>query len=240
MPATVPAVAVGMTDIKKSFGTSARMWRSRRGISQEELAERAGLHRTYVSDIERGARNPSLESINKLADALGISIAAFFSATPDAPAGRRAPSANAAGEILFVEDDPHDVELTLDALKQANITNPIRVIRDGAEALDYLFHMTEHVGRRRLTRPQMILLDLNLPKVDGLEVLRRIKADPRTRMIPVAVLTGSRNDRDLAASKKLGAEAFIVKPVDFQNFSAITPQMNLHWALLKRRAPPNS
>ena len=214
-----------------------RAWRSQRGISQEELAGRAGLHRTYVSDIERGARNVSLESIEKLARALDISVASLFS-NGHAPAAEKswmAASGSSDGlvDILFVEDNPDDVQLTLHALKAANISNRIHVVRDGAEALDFLFGTGNYARREAPPRPQVILLDLQLPRVDGLQVLRRIKADPRTRSIPVVVLTASQHDRDITASKRLGAEAYIVKPVDFQNLSEVTPQLSLQWALLK-------
>ena len=135
-------------------------------------------------------------------------------------------------DILFVEDQADDVELTTQALKSANITNRIHIVRDGAAALDFLFGNGEYAQRERSRRPQMVLLDLNLPKVSGLEVLRRIKADPRTRSIPVVVLTASKRDRDIATSKRLGAEAYIVKPVDFQNLSQVTPQLSLQWAAI--------
>jgi len=221
---------VARSDLKTFFGVSVKNWRSRLGISQEELAGRAGLHRTYVSDIERGARNPSLESIDKLARALKISVATLFS--PSRETGSPGPSDELV-DILLVEDNADDVTLTLAALKQAKITNPIHAVRDGAEALHFLFCTGPYAHRRTNNRPHVILLDLGLPKVSGLEVLRRIKADLRTRSIPVVVLTGSRHDRDVVASKQLGTEAYIVKPVDFRNLSEVTPQLSLHWALLK-------
>lgn len=136
-------------------------------------------------------------------------------------------------DILFVEDEAGDVEMTMQALNSANITNRIHVVRDGAAGLAFLFGTGKYARRERSSRPQMILLDLNLPKFSGLEVLRRVKADPRTSQIPVVVLTGSKNDRDIATSKRLGAEACIVKPVDFHNLSAVTPQLSLKWALLR-------
>jgi CheY-like chemotaxis protein len=224
-----------MDDVKKPFGTSVRAWRSRLGISQEELAGRAGLHRTYVCDIERGARNVSLESIQKLARALEISVAALFSyadaAGTDLP--KRGPARELV-DILFVEDDPADAELAVQALQAAGIANRIQVARDGAAALNLLFQ-EDGGGRTPSRRPQIILLDLSLPKVDGLEVLRRIKGDPRTASIPVIVLTGSSRERDLQASKRLGAEAYIVKPLDFRNLSEVTSQLSLQWALLKSK-----
>ncbi len=214
-----------------------RRWRSERNISQEELAGRAGLHRTYVSDIERGARNVSLESIEKLARALGVPVSVLFSESDDASCDVLTASLLAADElvdILFVEDNPDDVQLTLHALKSANITNHIHVVRDGAEALDFLFGQANYAHRQLGDRPQVILLDLELPKISGLDVLKKIKSDPRTRMIPVVVLTASRKHRDVAASRRLGAEAYIIKPVNFQSLSAVTPQLSLQWALLMK------
>jgi CheY-like chemotaxis protein/plasmid maintenance system antidote protein VapI len=223
-------------DVKKLFGSSVKSWRSRLGISQEALAERAGLHRTYVSDIERGARNVSLHSIERLAAALEISVSTLFAYDRELPESKLAAKQLYADElvdILYVEDQPNDVELTLRALEAANITNRIYVVRDGVEALDFLFCTGEYAHRRRNDRPQVILLDLNLPKLNGFEVLRRIKADPRTRLIPVVVLTVSKSSRDIAISKQLGAETYIVKPVDFRSFSEVTPQLSFQWALLK-------
>jgi two-component system, response regulator len=216
-------------DVKHRFGRSVRTWRSRRGISQEELAGRAGLHRTYVSDIERGARNVSLESIEKLARALEVSAATLFG--NNAETGISSPE-NKLVDILFVEDNPDDVRLTLRALQQAKIANRIDVVSDGAQALDYLFG-TGGYANRPSNSPELILLDLKLPKVDGLKVLRRIKAEERTRFIPVVVLTASRQDRDIIESQRLGADTYIVKPVDFRNLSEVTPQLSLRWALLK-------
>jgi CheY-like chemotaxis protein len=197
------------------------------GVSQEELASRAGLHRTYICDIERGARNVSLESIAKLARALEISAATLFSGEP--------PPSGFAGEglvdILFVEDNPHDIEMTMRALK--GITNLVQVARDGQAALDFLFCQGEFAGRQPSQRPQLILLDLQLPKIDGLEVLRRVKSNSHTSSIPVVVLTGSHRDRDIQISKRLGAEAYIVKPVDVSSLAQVTPTLQLQWALVK-------
>jgi CheY-like chemotaxis protein/DNA-binding XRE family transcriptional regulator len=222
------------TNFKKLFGGSVRVWRGRLGISQEELAERAGLHRTYVSDVERGARNLSLESIEKLAQALEVSAPSLLTyARESGPGQPPAPlPGNQLVDILLAEDRDDDTELTLHALRNATITNRVHIVRDGAAALNFIFATGEYAHRRSADRPLVILLDLGLPKIDGLEVLRRIKADPRTRLLPVIVLTASSRDRDIAACKRLGADAYIVKPVDFKNLSAITPQLSLQWALL--------
>lgn len=222
-------------DVKKSFGASVKYWRHRLGISQEALAERSDMHRTYICDVERGSRNVSLETIERLARALEISTFTLFYNFRRIPAGARAaePIPEELGDILLVEDDANDEALALRALREANMANHIEVVRDGAAALDFLFGAGPHSARRPQIMPQLILLDLNLPKVDGLEVLRKIKTDSRTRAIPVAVMTASRRSQDVAESLKLGAEAYIVKPVDFQNFSEVVPKLNLHWAVLK-------
>jgi CheY-like chemotaxis protein/DNA-binding XRE family transcriptional regulator len=225
-------------DVKKPFGTSVRAWRSRLGISQEELGGRAGLHRTYICDVERGARNVTLQSIEKLAMALEISVSTLLAyAREPLPEGSHAEEFVTEGlvDILYVEDNLADVGLATEGLK--SITNRIHVVHDGLAALNFLFGTGEYANRKTRPGPQLILLDLGLPKVDGLEVLRRVKADPRTSGIPVIVLTASVRDRDLQISKQLGAEAYLIKPVDLQNLSQVTPQLNLQWALLKPAIP---
>lgn len=225
--------------IEKRLGISVKNWRSRLEIPQEELARRSGFNRSYISDIERGSRNISLKGIEKLAEALGISIATLFAEMDSQSAS--APLRNdEMVDILLVEDDENDMLLTMQALKKANLTNRIFVVRDGAAALDFLFCTGEFAYRRINDEPQVILLDLNMPKIDGLEVLRRVKADARTRSIPVVVLTGSKTDAAIVTCKRLGAETFIAKPVNFQNFSAMTLQLSLQWALLKPAAHPGA
>jgi CheY-like chemotaxis protein/predicted XRE-type DNA-binding protein len=221
--------------IEKRLGISVKNWRSRLEMPQDALARRAGFHRSYISDIERGARNVSLKSIEKLADALGVSVQTLF-ADVDIKSGSTPLRTDEMVDILLVEDNDNDTLLVVQALKKANLTNRIFVVRDGAQALDFLFCTGQFAYRRMNDHPQVILLDLNLPKIDGLEVLRRVKADNRTHDIPVVVLTASKYDDAIAISKRLGAESFIAKPVDFQNFSAMTLQLSLQWALLK----PNS
>jgi CheY-like chemotaxis protein len=221
-----------LTDIKNRFGTAVRSRRKRLGISQEELAGRAGLHRTYVADIERGARNLSLANIEKLAKALETSIPTLFS--QDEVTAKADP--NKLREILLVEDNSDDVEMTIRAFKSANVANPLQIARDGAEAIDFLFCTGAYVERKCEPPPHVVLLDLNLPKVNGLDVLRRLKADSRTQAIPVVVLTASDRDRDIDESRRLGAESYIVKPVDFQRFTQVTPQLKLSWSLVKHHA----
>ena len=137
-------------------------------------------------------------------------------------------------EILLVEDSPSDLELALRALKKANLANRIFIARDGEEALHYVFCEGPHAERSIDDRPKVILLDLKLPKVDGLEVLSRLKSDPRTRMIPVVVLTSSQEHQDLVESYKLGVNSYIVKPVNFERFAAAVQQLGMYWVLLNQ------
>jgi CheY-like chemotaxis protein len=137
-------------------------------------------------------------------------------------------------EILLVEDNPYDVELTLRALSEHHLANRVRVVRDGAEAMELLFGEGE--GARLEPLPKVILLDLKLPKVSGLEVLRRIKADERLRSTPVVVLTSSREDQDVAASYELGVNSYIVKPVEFEDFVEAVSKLGLYWLVLNQ--PP--
>jgi two-component system response regulator len=139
-------------------------------------------------------------------------------------------------EILLVEDNPNDVELTLLALNDNNLTNPVHIVRDGAEALEFIFATGAYAGRNVNNHPKVILLDLKLPKVDGLEVLRQIKADSRTRTIPVVVLTSSREERDIVESYALGVNSYITKPVDFEQFTQAVRTLGLYWLLLNQ--PP--
>ncbi len=134
--------------------------------------------------------------------------------------------------ILLVEDNPNDEKLTLRALDKNNIANEVVVMRDGAEALDYLFGEGAHAGRDTEQAPAVVLLDLKLPKVNGMEVLRRLRRDRRTKLLPVVVMTSSREERDLVESYSLGANSYIRKPVDFNQFSAAIRQLGLYWLVL--------
>ncbi|GMU46540.1 MAG: hypothetical protein AMXMBFR26_13220 [Porticoccaceae bacterium] len=138
--------------------------------------------------------------------------------------------------ILLVEDNPDDVELTLHAFASNRILNPVVTARDGVEALDYLFGTGPHAGRDTRAQPAVVLLDLKLPRIDGLEVLRRIRGDGRTRLLPVVILTSSNEDRDRVEGYKLGANSYVRKPVDFDEFVRAAGQLGLYWLMLNR--PP--
>ena len=145
---------------------------------------------------------------------------------------------NELGRILLVEDDPKDIDLTLAALGEYKLANEVIVVRDGAEALDYLQTKGNYRSRAR-ENPAVVLLDLKLPKVDGLEVLREIRSDERLKLIPVVVLTSSREDRDMVASYKLGVNAYVVKPVDFHEFVNAVKELGVFWAMINE-PPPGS
>ncbi len=139
--------------------------------------------------------------------------------------------------ILLVEDNPRDEALTMRALKKSNIANEIVITRDGVEALEYLFGTGAYAGRDLTVMPQLILLDLKLPKVDGLEVLRQIRADERTRRLPVVIFTSSSEEEDLINSYNLGANSYVRKPVEFEQFMDATKQLRLYWLVLNEAAP---
>ena len=139
--------------------------------------------------------------------------------------------------ILLVEDSSSDEELTLRALRKHNIANRVVVARDGAEALDYLFLEGAHAARDPDEKPQVVLLDLNLPKIGGIEVLRRIRADERTKLLPVVILTSSKEDKDLVGGYASGANSYIVKPVDFTQFADAVRQVGMYWLVLNQAVP---
>ena len=140
--------------------------------------------------------------------------------------------------ILLVEDNQDDEELTLRALLRNNITNPVQVVRDGQEALDWLEATGPHAGRDPGDLPALILLDLKLPKIDGLEVLRRLRANPRTALVPVVILTSSKEDRDRTSGYQSGANSYVQKPVDFTQFVDAVRQLGMYWLMLNE-PPPN-
>jgi two-component system response regulator len=140
--------------------------------------------------------------------------------------------------ILLVEDNPDDVALTRRVMEKHNVYNRIVEAHDGVEALDYLFGTGAHAGRDLRQQPHLVLLDLKLPKVDGLEVLRRIRGDPRTRLQPVVILTSSKEESDIVTSYALGANSYVRKPVDFAEFSDAIRQLGLYWLLFNETPPP--
>ena len=140
-------------------------------------------------------------------------------------------------EILLVEDNPHDAELTIRALKKHHLANKLVHLADGQEALDFLFGTGAYEGRDVHHQPKVVLLDLKLPKVDGIEVLRRLRADARTRLLPIVMLTSSREDRDVLQTYELGVNSYIVKPVDFDSFSEEVSKLGLYWLLVNE--PPS-
>jgi CheY-like chemotaxis protein len=143
-------------------------------------------------------------------------------------------------EILLVEDNPDDVELALHALRQEKLANRVEIARDGEEALDFLFCRGAHSGRSLMNGPKVVLLDLKLPKVDGIEVLRQVKNDPRTKVIPVVILTSSREEKDMIDSYQLGVNAYIQKPVDFEQFRNAVKQLGLFWLVVNQPPPPSA
>jgi CheY-like chemotaxis protein len=220
-------------NVKKEFGATVRAFRRQLGISQETLAERAQLHRTYVTDVERGARNLSLESISRLANALELSISSLF---PLSPAARHT-DPPPGPDILLVEDDQKDLELALETFAGAGLSNPVQVACDGAAALDFLLGRGPYARRQQAPRPLIVLLDLHLPKIHGLEVLRCMRKHPRLRRVKVVILTNSSDGGDVREALELGAAAYIVKPLSFKSLSSVTPQLNFAWKLLDQSRP---
>lgn len=214
-------------DLKIIFGSTVKDRRTQLGISQEELADRAGLHRTYVSDVERGVRNLSLESIEKLARALEISVSTLFERSDE-----WRPSARLV-EILLLENHSPNSQRTLRAFRRARIANPIRIIDDGEKALEFLLSEAGDVRPGYNALPGVILLDLNLPNVGGLEILRAMASNRHLRKIPVIILTESNRNRAMAACHGMPVKDYISKPVQFQNFSAVTTHLDMEWALVK-------
>ena len=143
-------------------------------------------------------------------------------------------------EILLIEDNPDEAQLTIRSLKGHNLANRLMHIDDGEEALEFIFSTGKYADNKLPFNPKLILLDLKLPKVDGLEILKRLKADERTKLLPVAVLTSSKEERDIVESYKLGVNSYIVKPVNFESFSKAVLELGMYWMLLNQGLPPDA
>jgi CheY-like chemotaxis protein len=186
------------------------------------------MHRTYIADIERGARNITLRSIESLARALQVTVERLLFHSDEANRTSHDWAGGPIGEILLVEDNEHDARMTMRAFQRAKLSNPVRVFTDGESTLDYLTRKEFEIPR-----PQLLLLDLSLPGISGVEVLRRIKGERALAGIPVVVLANSGDDRHIAECHGLGAGHYIVKPIEFESFSRITPNLNFHWTLTR-------
>lgn len=230
---TSPETPSADIDLQAWLGETVKTLRRRLGITQEELAWRADLHRTYIADIERGARNVTLRSMDSLAKAFEMTVGELLSnvSVPNARVG----SASAGPEeILLVEDNAADAALTLRAFRLAKVANPLRVLPHAEAAWEYLTGRgAEAAGPQR---PALMLLDLNLPGISGVELLRRAKAEPALRDIPVIVLTVSRHDRVILECSRLGVVNYIVKPLSFESFVRVSPRLNLRLTLGTPRA----
>jgi CheY-like chemotaxis protein/DNA-binding XRE family transcriptional regulator len=223
------------------FGSVVRSQRLSAGFSQEELAHRSGLHRTYVTDVERGARNPSLNSIKKLSGALGVSLSDLFRLveSSDQPplltggtAGEKENSSRPFVEILIADNDPVEIESTLSALKRNNLANTVHFARDGSDALDFVFCTGPYKKRNILHPPDLVVLDLELEKIDGLAVLDRIRQNPITKSVAVVALVSPSNP-DIGKAQQLGISGLIVKPLEFSKLVLAASQTGLSWALVK-------
>lgn len=209
-----------------------RACRHRLGLTQDELGWRSNLHRTYIADVERGARNVTLRSIINLAKALEVTVGHMLSHAADLDGQNNAHDASPGepADVLLVEDVAADAALTERAFKRARVTNRLRVARDAEEALGML-HGAPGKGRRGTIRPGLILLDLKLPGMSGIELLRRIKADRRTKDIPLVVLTVAWSDKSIIECGRLGAANYIIKPFGIESLIRLAPKLDLHLTL---------
>ncbi len=230
------------TPILLHFGLVVKELRRERSLSQEELANRSDLHRTYITDIEHGSRNVSIKNILKIANAIGVSLHELFSRVerysqsgltlvsqhlPNEKLHQRNPV-----EILLVEDDQSYIELTLHELQKARISNPIYIVRNGEEALQFLFrgNATEHED---VQSPKVILLDLNIPLINGFDLLEHIRKNKKTKDIPVVIITSSTSEVDKERCKRLGVEVYLTKPINMTDFEEIMSKFGFHWLLLE-------
>jgi len=222
------------SELQAKLGLVVRARRQQLGITQEELAWRADMHRTYIADIERGARNVTLRSVASLAGALEVTVGDLVCHATEmeghASNGFIGTSESAVRDILLVEDNLSDAALTARAFKSARITNPLRIVRDAETGLDYLFG-TGRYAKKKPVHPQLVLLDLNLPRMSGVEFLRRLKGNSLTKEIPLIVLTVSHSDKMIIECSQLGADNFIVKPLGIESFVRVAPKLNMHLTL---------
>jgi two-component system response regulator len=221
------------------FGSFVREERKKLGLSQEELADRSGLHRTYITDVERGVRNMTFESALKLTRALDLAIDQMFAEFRRGNNGHtsarlRTDVGSGPADLLLVEDDPRDAELTVAGLQRHALVNRITTAGSGHEALKVLRIDGENSTESSALLPHVVLLDLRLPDLDGIEVLRRIRAHARTTSVPVVILTASRSDVDQRECLRLGVSGYLTKPVDWVEFSLMMPTFGFRWMLLEK------
>jgi CheY-like chemotaxis protein/DNA-binding XRE family transcriptional regulator len=232
--------STALREFLAEFGKFVREERKKLGISQEELAERSGLHRTYITDVERGVRNMTFESALKLTGSLDLSFQDFFAefrrwndarvSTASASIPETSPA-----DILIVEDDPKDAELTIVGLQRNALVNRIAIASTGRDALQLLHGRRDDMNVKDTISPRVVLLDLRLPDIDGIEVLRRIRSHQRTRTLPVVILTSSRSDLDFHESVSVGVSGYLTKPIDWVEFSLMMPKFGFRWLLLDGR-----
>jgi two-component system response regulator len=223
------------------FGSAVRSHRKRLGLSQEDLADRSGLHRTYITDVERGVRNVTMESISRLVRALDVPFTQIFGIMEGKQPGWQLAGEHTTSpervsvrpvEILLVEGNRKHADGIARSLKQHGVTNRVSVVYSGEAALRRLYDGASPPGSDPPILPDIILLDITLSEINALEVLRRLRADGRTRAIPVVVLIPSGSDQDYSETTKLGVTFSINKPVDFCEFSTLMPKMGFQWVLM--------
>lgn len=231
-----------IANIQQNFGTVIRALRRERNLSQEELANLSGLHRTYITDIERGTRNVSLKNITRIAAAMNLSLQEMFMLVDQCSRDERNILSDSIAkgsfrdepiEIVLIEDDQNFVELTLYALNKGNIINHVRVLHDGEEAQRYLFDK-RMVENEKKPIPGVILLDLFLPLIDGFQLLENIKNNESTKNIPVVVMTSSVSRADMDRCLALGVEAYLTKPISIENFTDVMRTLGFRSILFDR------
>jgi two-component system response regulator len=221
------------SDAQVRLGAVVRACRHRLGLTQDELGSRSNLHRTYIADVERGARNVTLRSIINLAKALEVTVGNMLSHAADAGvwnAGSHDSSVVDVSDILLVEESATDAALTERVFKRARITNRLRIARSAEDAMAILLGASGS-AKRNPVRPRLILLGLKLPGMSGLELLRKIKADRRTRDVPIVVLANSWSDKAIIESGRLGVQNHIIKPFSIESLVRVAPKLDLHLTL---------